>query len=107
MDYRGYKTHFEIHEMNAKSFFELVGNMRAAQKEFFRTKSPSALAESKQLERAVDAADAMGFDLTGIELDAEYYNAAKERLLKQQSEPQLFAAEDFVGSAWDSGGSLF
>ena len=55
MDYRGYKTHFEIHEMNAKSFFELVGNMRAAQKEFFRTKSPSALAESKQLERAVDA----------------------------------------------------
>lgn len=55
MDYRGYKTHFEIHEMNAKSFFELVGNMRAAQKEFFRTKSPSALDESKQYERAVDA----------------------------------------------------
>ena len=55
MDYRGYKTHFKIHGMNAKSFFELVGNMRAAQKEFFRTKSPSALAESKQLERAVDA----------------------------------------------------
>lgn len=41
--------------MNAKSFFELVSCMRAAQKEFFRTKSPSTLAESKQLERAVDA----------------------------------------------------
>lgn len=41
--------------MNAKSFFELVSDMRAAQKEFFKTKSPSALSESKQLERAVDA----------------------------------------------------
>lgn len=41
--------------MNAKQFFLLVGDMRSAQKEFFRTKSPSALAESKQLERAVDA----------------------------------------------------
>lgn len=42
-------------EMNAKQFFQLVSDMRAAQKEFFRTKSPSTLAESKQLERAVDA----------------------------------------------------
>lgn len=55
MDYRGYKTHFKIHEVSAKSFFELVSCMIAAQKEFFRTKSPSALSESKQLENAVDA----------------------------------------------------
>ncbi|WP_373804331.1 hypothetical protein [Bacteroides heparinolyticus] len=41
--------------MNAKQFFSLVGDMRAAQKEFFKTKSPSALDESKQLEKAVDA----------------------------------------------------
>ena len=55
MDYRGYKTHFEIQEMNALQFFQLVSDMRAAQKEFFKTKSPSALSESKRLERAVDA----------------------------------------------------
>lgn len=40
--------------MNAKQFFQLVCDMRAAQKEFFRTKSPSTLSESKRLERAVD-----------------------------------------------------
>lgn len=56
MDYRGYKTHYEIHEMNAKQFFQLVSDMRAAQKEFFKTKSPSALSESKRLERAVRTA---------------------------------------------------
>ena len=55
MDHRGYKTHYEIHEMNAKQFFQLVSDMRAAQKEFFKTKSPSALSELKRLERAVDA----------------------------------------------------
>lgn len=49
----------------------------------------------------------MGFELTGIELDPEYYNAAKEWLIKQQSEPQLFAAEDLVGNAWDGRGYLF
>lgn len=53
------------------------------------------------------AADAMGFELTGIELDPEYYDAAKERLIKQQSEPQLFAAEDFVCSAQESSSYLF
>ena len=41
--------------MNAKQFFLLVGDMRSAQKEFFRTKSQAALSESKQLEKAVDA----------------------------------------------------
>lgn len=33
--------------MNAKQFFLLVSDMRAAQKEFFKTKSPSA--KKKQL----------------------------------------------------------
>ncbi len=53
------------------------------------------------------AADAMGFELTGIELDPEYYSAAKERLMKQQSVPQLFAAEDLVDYTQESSGYLF
>lgn len=53
------------------------------------------------------AADAMGFELTGIELDPEYYNAAKERLMKQQSEQQLFETEDLVDYTQKSGGYLF
>ncbi|XAW31787.1 methyltransferase [Porphyromonas phage phage005b_ATCC49417] len=49
----------------------------------------------------------MGFELTGIELDPEYYSAAKERLMKQQSVPQLFAAEDLVDYTQESSGYLF
>jgi hypothetical protein len=37
-------------------FVELVAAMRAAQKEYFRTRTPSSLAEAKRLEREVDAA---------------------------------------------------
>ena len=35
-------------------FFRLVERMRSKQKEYFRTKSPIALNESKQLEHEVD-----------------------------------------------------
>ena len=55
------------------------------------------------------------FDLAIV--DPPYSNAGgeveriqelkQERLMKQQSEPQLFAAEDLVGNAWDGGGYLF
>lgn len=40
------------------------------------------------------AADSMGFEMTGIELDPEYYNAAKQRILYQQAQPRLFDAEE-------------
>lgn len=41
--------------MSPKEFFDKVSRMRAAQKEYFRTKSGRALNESKQLEREIDA----------------------------------------------------
>ena len=40
--------------MTAKEFFDLVSEMREKQKEYFRTRSASALNESKTLERRVD-----------------------------------------------------
>lgn len=42
--------------MDVQALAKLVSEMRAAQREFFRTKSNSALEESKRLERAVDKA---------------------------------------------------
>ena len=41
--------------MNAREFFQLVSNMRSQQRDYFRTRSPQTLAESKRLERLVDA----------------------------------------------------
>jgi len=41
--------------MDSKSFFDLVSEMRQAQKTYFKTRSPGSLNESKQLERRVDA----------------------------------------------------
>lgn len=40
--------------MDAKSFFNLVAALRDKQKEYFRTRSQSALRESKALEKRVD-----------------------------------------------------
>ena len=40
--------------MDAKSFFKLVAALRDKQKEYFRTRSQSALRESKALEKRVD-----------------------------------------------------
>lgn len=40
--------------MDAKTFFKLVATMRDKQKEYFRTRSQSALRESKALEKRVD-----------------------------------------------------
>lgn len=40
--------------MNAREFFDLVSSMRKAQKEYFASRSQSALKISKQLEREVD-----------------------------------------------------
>lgn len=41
--------------MDAKSFFDKVSRMRKAQKEYFRTRSGRALADSKRLEKEIDA----------------------------------------------------
>lgn len=40
--------------MNHKQFFDLVCSMRKAQKTYFKTRSTSALQESKYLEKQVD-----------------------------------------------------
>ena len=40
--------------MNAYDFFNLVTKMRDKQKEYLRTRSASALQESKRLEKQVD-----------------------------------------------------
>lgn len=41
--------------MSPESFFRLVERMRSRQKEYFRTRSSSALAESRRLEWDIDA----------------------------------------------------
>ena len=40
--------------MDARAFFVLVSQMRAKQKEYFKTRTSSSLTESKRLEKAVD-----------------------------------------------------
>ena len=40
--------------MDAKEFFNLVSRMRAAQKDYFKTRSKSYLEKSKELEKCVD-----------------------------------------------------
>lgn len=40
--------------MKARQFFDLVTQMRSAQKRYFRTRTPAALNESKALEKQVD-----------------------------------------------------
>lgn len=40
--------------MKPKEFFDKVAEMRSAQKEYFCTRSPQALSESKRLEREID-----------------------------------------------------
>ena len=36
------------------------------------------------------ACDNLGFEMTGIELDTDYYEAAKKRLINHQSQQKLF-----------------
>lgn len=40
--------------MNSKDFFDLVSNMRAKQKEYFKYRNNTLLKESKALEKQVD-----------------------------------------------------
>ena len=40
--------------MNAREFFNKVAQMRSMQKEYFRTRSKTALQESKRMEREID-----------------------------------------------------
>lgn len=55
------------------AFFNPVKEMRAAQKEYFRTRAHSALVRSKDLERRVDD-----------------YVARGDQYMKQQQQPSLF-----------------
>lgn len=41
--------------MTPESFFRHVERLRAAQREYFRTRSSSALTDSKRMEREIDA----------------------------------------------------
>ncbi len=40
--------------MTPREFFDLVSKMRGAQREYFKTRSASALGKSRSLEEAVD-----------------------------------------------------
>ena len=40
--------------MNARDFFDLVSDMRQAQKDYFRTRDKEILVKSKELEKRVD-----------------------------------------------------
>ena len=44
--------------MNAREFFNKVAQMRSMQKEYFRTRSKTALQQSKRLERESDMENA-------------------------------------------------
>lgn len=44
-----------ITTMNPKEFFDLVSQMRQAQRDYFKTRTPQSLQESKRLERLVDS----------------------------------------------------
>lgn len=41
--------------MNYQEFTELVRSMRQAQRQYFKTRNPEILEQSKKLEKAVDA----------------------------------------------------
>lgn len=51
--------------MNARQFFDKVALMRKLQKEYFRTRSKTALNQSKTVEREVDAEIARVHDALG------------------------------------------
>lgn len=51
--------------MNARQFFDKVALMRKLQKEYFRTRSKTALNQSKAVEREVDAEIARVHDVIG------------------------------------------
>ncbi len=59
--------------MNSKEFYETVKRMRAAQKEYFKTRRPCDLQRSKEIEKVID---------TEIE--------RVERIVWEQKNPPLF-----------------
>ena len=63
--------------MDAKSFFKLVATLCDKQKEYFRTRSQSALRESKALEKRVDD------EIKRV-----------EQILNDKREPKLFGNEN-------------
>lgn len=51
-----YEDFFTMRDMTYDEFMSLVSLMRKTQKDYFKTRQPSALEKSKELERAVDRA---------------------------------------------------
>lgn len=66
--------------MNARQFFDRVRVMRKFQKEYFRTRSHTALRQSKALEREIDA-------------EIERVNAIIGNDRKEPSQPNLFGED--------------
>ena len=62
--------------MNAREFFNKVAQMRSMQKEYFRTRSKTALQESKRLEREIDVEIARVEGIVGKpeDTDASLFN---------------------------------
>lgn len=66
--------------MNARQFFDRVRVMRKFQKEYFRTRSHTALRQSKALEREIDA-------------EIERVNSIIGNDRKEPSQPNLFGED--------------
>lgn len=52
--------------MDAAEFFELVCQMRLAQKDYFKSRRPTALERAKELERQVDEVLKLGLYTGGL-----------------------------------------
>lgn len=55
--------------MDKKTFFHKVSQMRAAQREYFKTRSSAALASSKLLERQIAVLKEIAVDYSGKTID--------------------------------------
>ena len=95
--------------MQGKSISEgrvMQGNKRLNEKRIHPTQKPVALSAwllmnfAKESWKILDthlgsgsiaiACERLGFSLLGIEKDAHYYEAARERIIKYQQQPRLF-----------------
>ena len=75
----------KLKDMNAKEFYDTVVEMRKAQKEYFRTRTPSALQHSKQLERLIDKEKINAYMREHMrEYNREYFRDPRKRERKNE-----------------------